>query len=174
MPNVLRRSWALAVPVWGALGLLWPALAQPAPAPAAAPSPLALDGLAAMLTNMGYETRLEPGGKQFAITVRGTYDLNVHFTMGAPGSEVLAYIYLAQYTPEQLAKLNMKALLLANDAGPCYFSLSNPKDKYNLYLQRSMPAAGATPITLRAALDTLARLTYANGVYWDVKQWKPD
>ena len=165
MPNRVRRAILPLLPALALLALPATASAQPA-------TPLTLEAVATTLNNMGYETTKDAAGKDYSITVHGNYDLTVHFIMSAPGGELYAYIFLQRYTQEQLEKLNMTALLQANDAGPCYFTLGRTAETTSLYVQRGLPSSAVTPVSLRSTLESLQKITYANERYWDTKQWK--
>ena len=169
MRNPLRRTLAMALPALAALALAAPAaLAQ-----TAAPAALTLDGLNTILANMGYETKMDSGGKSFSIVLKGNYDLIVNFVVGANTGNVLAYVYLSLYTPDQMERLNMTQLLLASDPGPSFFTLERKEKNFQLYVQRSIPAVAATPLILRTTLENLRALTTANETYWDAKKWDP-
>ena len=159
-----RRTALLALPVAGLLAFASPSPAQPAP--------LTLETLSTTLMNMGYEAKLDPNGKLLTIVAHGNYDLTINFTQGSPNGEVLAYIYLQKLTGEQQARLDMTTLLLANDAGPSYFSLARSQADFSLYIQRSMPSAAITPVALRSTIDNLVKVTQVNETVWNTRLWK--
>lgn len=84
------------------------------------------------------------------------------------------YTDIDTYKKEELPKLNLLALLEANNNGNFYFSTNNNTDGTGeeLYANAIIPLNGLTPEILRATLDTFGYGLNNSSQIWDKSAWK--
>ena len=167
MHKELRR-WLLAL-------LIGCALPVGAAAPGRAQQPsnvLTLDGLSAIVSGMGYETKPDPNGKNFTIPIHSNYNYIVNFALSSDGTFAWIFINLGSFDPDQLATLQTIKLLQASDAGPGNFTLGKGEQSDTLYAQRILPSLSITPALLRSTFDNLVAISNTNDALWNKTLWK--
>ena len=144
------------------LAVVPPAWAQPA-------SAVTEQALQTMVDNLGYPTTMNQNGTYFSIKVSsGPNSYPIGFRATASGNLVID-VNMVNVSVSRLGDLDMRGLLTASDGGPNFFSLSTDKDTATVWLQRSMPNSGITPVLLRSAIDALVGTANAT-----VKLWSSD
>lgn len=181
MDTIRRRSFAAGLATAGALALTAQMPAQAADTilpPTGIPTvptaaTVSIAQLATMLTNMGYVVKPSADGKNFSVVVTGNYDLTMSFNIVSSDGSVIAFVYLQKFTPAQLPKLNLQALLEENDVSLSYFSLNKSGDDRLLYIQRDLAAPAVTPLTLRVVITDIQQVTYKMETTWNMAKWAP-
>lgn len=125
----------------------------PAVAATAALAPFSNDTLQKMLTDMGYTPEVDNGEVDIHIT--SPVEHYVYFDISKDGTVLYTDVTFADYSAAEFKKLDLLALLKANDNGRSYFSIEQQKDKTTLVLSINQPVAGLTSATLRTSIDSL-------------------
>lgn len=148
-----------------------PAADAAAPSDAAAPAGggASLDAVSQVVTAMGYDVMPSSTKKSIKITANA---YTIGFVVSEDRRTYYLWCFLNDYGADELARLDLHALLAQNDVGLSYFSFgkdaSNGRD--DLYINRNLPFQALTPQVLRASIEDMTGTAEKLRKSWDIKK----